>query len=186
VAVTICVPALHWGVLRKLEPDAPSPRERLEVIRRLSRAGIACGLRIDPVLPGATDRLHQLRRLIETAAACGALWVDARGLGLPPSRRASILAILGDWRPSLARGYRDRYGVDGRPPRIWEERLRAVVASLAAERGLALGPWTSSAQVAGDPQLRLPFRTEAGGSGYAGNRRLLRREARAGGLAVAG
>lgn len=63
VSITITTPCEE--VARKLEPGAPSPRERKEAIVKLARCGIPVVLRLDPVIPGINDNPEQWKQLIE-------------------------------------------------------------------------------------------------------------------------
>ena len=165
-AVTVCVPILDPRVVRRLAPGAATPRERLDEIRRLSGAGVPCGLAIDPVLPGVNDRLRQLRRLVSAGARAGARWVTARGVRLSGEEGEGILSAMALWRPALARRYRSRFGPAGEPPRLWEDRLQRMVASLRVEFGLAPGPREALGRESTRLQLHLPFRADAGANEY--------------------
>ena len=79
VRVGISVTSLEDGVSRAMEPRVPSPRRRLETIRRLADAGIPVRIQCAPVVPGLTD--HELEALLEAGAEAGAYaanWVMLR------------------------------------------------------------------------------------------------------------
>lgn len=54
----------HAWLLRRLEPWAPPPEVRLEVLRRLAQAGLRVGLSLAPILPGLTDSESDLDALL--------------------------------------------------------------------------------------------------------------------------
>jgi DNA repair photolyase len=67
------------ALARTIEPWAASPDRRLEVIRRMAKAGVPVGIMIAPVIPGVND--SQLVTLLERAAEAGATragWVLLR------------------------------------------------------------------------------------------------------------
>ena len=79
VRVGISVTTLDASVSRKMEPRVPSPRRRIETIRRLSNAGVQVRLMTSPVVPGLTD--HELEALLEAGADAGAIaasWILLR------------------------------------------------------------------------------------------------------------
>ncbi|NNL17728.1 MAG: PA0069 family radical SAM protein [Boseongicola sp.] len=79
VRVGISVTTLDAKVSRAMEPRVPSPKRRLETIRRLSDAGIPVRIQSAPVVPGLTD--HELESLLEAGAEAGAYaanWVMLR------------------------------------------------------------------------------------------------------------
>jgi len=79
VRVGISVTTLDDKVSRKMEPRVPSPKRRLETIRRLAEAGIPVRIQCAPVVPGLTD--HELEALLDAGAEAGAYaanWVMLR------------------------------------------------------------------------------------------------------------
>jgi DNA repair photolyase len=58
-------------LLRELEPWAPPPEVRLDVMRRLVDAGIEVRFNLAPVLPGLTDREPDLDDLLGRVARAG-------------------------------------------------------------------------------------------------------------------
>ena len=55
VGVTFSVPTLDERIWRTTEPHTAPPRQRLEALRRLARAGISCSVGMAPILPGLSD-----------------------------------------------------------------------------------------------------------------------------------
>ena len=53
---------------RLIEPNAPSPTERLKTVENLIRKGIPVSVRVDPVIPFLNDNFH---RLVSTLANIG-------------------------------------------------------------------------------------------------------------------
>jgi hypothetical protein len=153
IEVGITLATLSHSLSAKLEPGAPSPRHRLEILSRLSAEGISCGLEICPVLPGITDRLATLRNAVQAAARCGATWVRAHGLRLPTAAKPAFFRFLKLERRGLVRRYQARYRGTAEPPRLWSEGLAAMMEELRVEAGLLSRPPVSGP--AG--QLSLPF-----------------------------
>ena len=67
VSVTTLDPVLS----RRMEPRVALPARRLEVIRRLTAAGVQVRAMISPMIPGLSD--HELEPLMEAAAEAGAV-----------------------------------------------------------------------------------------------------------------
>ena len=70
VRVYVSLTSLKNDVSRTLEPRASSPARRLDVIRKLTEAGIPTGVLIAPVIPGITD--EEMESLVEAAGQAGA------------------------------------------------------------------------------------------------------------------
>jgi len=80
-AVSISVTTLDDGLARKMEPRAPAPRRRLQIIQRLATAGIPVRIQISPLIPALTD--HELEAVMEAGATAGATYVNSIPLRLP-------------------------------------------------------------------------------------------------------
>jgi len=79
--VAVSVTTLDVALKRVMEPQAASPRARLETVRRLSEAGVPTGVMVAPVIPALTD--HELEAILEASAAAGARWAGYVLLRLP-------------------------------------------------------------------------------------------------------
>lgn len=128
VLVTIVTLRLH----RKLEPGAPSPEERVEAIRQLSRAGVPTFIFLRPLIPGVN--VDEVEAIVEEGRRAGAIGV-----------------VLGGFRVSERIMQRmERVGIDlsevrRRLPSRWGGRrmvevaiadLKREAASIVAEKGL--------------------------------------------------
>jgi DNA repair photolyase len=79
VRAYISIALLDRELARKLDPRAPSPQRRLEMIKALADAGVPVGVSVAPVIPQLTDK--DLEAILEAAAGHGAsaaTWVMLR------------------------------------------------------------------------------------------------------------
>lgn len=79
VRVGLSVTTLDAGLSRKMEPRAPSPKRRLQVMERLSKAGISVRIMTSPIVPAIND--HEIEALLQAgkdAGAEAASWVMLR------------------------------------------------------------------------------------------------------------
>ena len=79
VRVGVSLTTLDADLSRRMEPRAPVPLRRLEMIRRLSGAGIPVRVMTSPLVPGLTD--HELEKMLEAAQDAGATsasWIMLR------------------------------------------------------------------------------------------------------------
>lgn len=81
VGVTLSVTFWDAEVARAIEPYAAPPRRRVEVIRRLSAAGIPVSVNVAPLIPGLSD--SDLIPILTAAREAGALDAAAIPLRLP-------------------------------------------------------------------------------------------------------
>ena len=135
--VGISVTTLDAGLSRRLEPRAPAPARRLEVIRRLAAAGIPVRAMIAPVIPGLTD--HELEPILTACRDAGAQAASWIALRLP----REVSPLFQDWLAQhvpdraakvMAR-VREMHGGQDYDPQ-WGRRMRGegVWADLIAQR----------------------------------------------------
>jgi len=139
VAVAITITTIDDYTARRIEPGAPTPAERIEAVRMLSRAGIPVTVRVDPVIPNVNDDYDMLRELIRRVAEAGALQVTTSTYKAKLDNLARMKRAL----PHLAEAFDELYRVRG--VRIHgymylEEKLRfsymKMVKEIAEEFGL--------------------------------------------------
>ena len=98
-AVGISVTTLDAKLSRLMEPRAPAPQRRLQVIRKLSEAGIPVRIMASPMIPALTDpELEAILTAGREAGARHASWIMLR---LP----REVSPLVQDW---LATHYPDR------------------------------------------------------------------------------
>ena len=101
VSVGISITTLDADLKRAMEPQAASPRARLEAVRALSQAGVPAGVLVAPVIPALTD--HEMESILQAGAEAGARWATYILLRLP----YEVKDLFQEW---LAAHYPDRAG----------------------------------------------------------------------------
>ena len=91
VRVFVSIAMLDRELARKLDPRAPSPQRRLQVIKALRDAGVPVGVNVAPVIPQLTDR--DLEAILDAAAAAGARHAAWTMLRLP----LEVAPLFRDW-----------------------------------------------------------------------------------------
>ncbi|MEV6610497.1 intein-containing Rv2578c family radical SAM protein [Kutzneria sp. NPDC051319] len=137
VGLGVSIALLDKEIHRTLEPGTPTPQARLELVRRITDAGLPCGVFIAPVLPGLTDSEQQLDDLLGAIAEAGATGVSTLALHLRPGAKEWFAQWLKREHPSLLPGYRQLYGNESYADRRYRNRLAARVEPLVRKHGLA-------------------------------------------------
>jgi DNA repair photolyase len=129
------------ALARRLDPWAPPPEVRLEVMRRLAEAGLVTWLGLAPILPGITDDERTLDTLLGRVATTGVRHLFSNMLFLRSPTKEKFLRWLAADFPSYMEAYTRAYGervyLKGRYREVIEERvgrLRAKHGFLDAER----------------------------------------------------
>ena len=136
LSINVSLISLRADLLRRLEPWAPPPMVRIEVLRRLVEAGLDVGLSIAPVLPALTDGEQDLDALLERAAAVGVKRVSVIPLWLRSPTKEKYLRFVEADFPRYLEAYRRAY--DGRVylGGPYRERLRMTIDRLRKKHGL--------------------------------------------------
>ena len=164
VGISISLAVLDPQLQPGLEPGTPTPRARLELIRRIREAGLPCGVLVAPILPGLTDGPERLEQIVEELAAAGATTISGVVLHLRPGAREWFFAWLERHRPDLHPRYERLYGRGANAPlpyrREVQERLRAIVDRTRLEsgqfRGAARTDAPTTSAVEAGPELGQP------------------------------
>jgi DNA repair photolyase len=130
VGMGVSLALLDRDLQHRLEPGTPSPRARLDLIRRLSDAGLSCRVMIAPVLPRLTDSDEQLGSLLTKVAEAGAAGVTVLPMHLRSGTREWFAAWLRREHPHLLDDYRDLYGNGSYVHRGYRDELADRVTRL--------------------------------------------------------
>jgi DNA repair photolyase len=119
-----------------LEPGTPSPSARLELVHRITEAGLSCGVMVAPVLPLLTDSTEALDAVLGRIAAAGATGATVLALHLRKGTREWFLGWLAQNHPRLVAPYERLYARGAYVDRRYRESLAARVAPLLRKHGL--------------------------------------------------
>jgi DNA repair photolyase len=136
VGVSVSVGFLDTELWRTVEPGAPAPERRLDVVRAFGEHGIGCGVLMAPVIPFLSDDPAQLRATVRAIAAAGATSVTPLTLHLRPGAREWFMAWLERRHPHLVRRYERLYAGGAYAPKWYQRRITRQVHELAEEYGI--------------------------------------------------
>ncbi len=139
VAVAITITTHREEISRKIEPFAPPPKERIKVIKILSREGVPVIVRIDPILPGINDDYNDLKTLIKLCSSYGAVQITSSTFKARSDSFKRVLQVF----PELRNLYRELYLEKGEKihgymymHREVRENILRMVRELVLEEGL--------------------------------------------------
>jgi len=139
IAVSLVSP--HAALLRRVEPWAPPPDVRLEVVRRLVDAGIDAGVTVAPILPGLTDSERDLDLLVREVKATGARHVSWTLLFLRSPTREIWLEWLAREFPDRVAAYERAYARRSHLGGAYAARLRERMRRICARHGVPVRPF---------------------------------------------
>lgn len=136
LCVQVSLNSLDAFLLRRVEPWAPPPEVRLEVLRRLVEAGLRVGLSLSPILPGITDQDESLDALIGRAAAVGVRRMWGSLLFLRSPTKEKYLDFVAREFPRYLEAYRRAYAVSSHLQGAYRKRIEQTVRRLREKHGL--------------------------------------------------
>jgi DNA repair photolyase len=136
VGISFSIGTLDRDVWKLTEPGTPPPDRRVEALRRMTEAGIACGVLVAPVLPGLSDRPGQLEEVVEACAAAGAASIHGVALHLRGPMRTHYIDWLAGVRPDLIGLYRARFARGAYQEQARRDRIDEVVRVAARRCGV--------------------------------------------------
>jgi DNA repair photolyase len=139
VGVSLSIGFLDETLWRSVEPGTPSPRRRVDVVRRFADAGFRVGILLAPVLPGLTDTAESIEQTVTALAAAGAASVYPIALHLRPGAKQWYAAWLGREHPELLPRYRELFGDRAYLPKSYQDELSARVRLAARRHSIGAG-----------------------------------------------
>ena len=136
VGVSFSVGFVDERLWRSVEPGTPSPRRRLDAVRRLTDAGFQVGVLMAPVLPLLTDTDESVEETVAAIAAAGARSVTPLVLHLRPGAREWYAEWLARTSPQLVPRYRELYRGGSYVPKAFGNELTERVRRVARQHGL--------------------------------------------------
>lgn len=134
VTVFFSVPTLDERAWRETEPHTPSPRARLEGVRKMNEAGVPSGILIAPLMPGINDSPEQVGEILRIAEDAGAISAPAMPLHLRPGVKEVFFGWMRAHRPDLMPRYEELYRNRSYVPAAEKKRIAEIVDSVRPPR----------------------------------------------------
>jgi DNA repair photolyase len=136
VGISFSVGFVDQTLWRSVEPGTPSPRRRLEAVRRFADAGFDVTVLMAPILPGLTDNDESIEATVAAIAGAGAGSVVPITLHLRPGTREWYSTWLARAHPELVERYRDVYGNRSYSSKAFQRDIGDRVTEVARRYGL--------------------------------------------------
>jgi DNA repair photolyase len=137
--VTLTITTDNDNISKVLEPNAPSPSERLKAAETLIRKGIPTSARIDPIIPFVNDNPESL---IDNLASIGVKHITSSTYKIKPDNWKRFSIALPKIAEKLKPFYFEKGEKIGRCtylPKEWRLKLMKKVGVLAKNYGIQFG-----------------------------------------------
>lgn len=85
--VALSITTLNEKIAKMLEPNAPTPKRRLDVVNEFSNAGVLVGVWLTPIIPCITDDDENIACVVKAAKESGAKFVLGGALDMRASQK---------------------------------------------------------------------------------------------------
>ena len=163
LSINITITTPDADLARILEPRAPRPDLRFQIVKRLREAGLRVGILCSPLLPGITDNIHALEAMARHAKEADACFFYANPLFLKPCSKGVFLAFVREHFPALESSYERRYQDAAFVSKAYRKRVADLVDVVT--RKYDLGPrfpqdLTPPPSSISEQELSAPIQTE--------------------------
>ena len=122
--ITVSISTLDEEIAKIFEPNAPRPKERLEVLYKLREEGFFAGVAYIPVLPFISDSKEELEEMISKAKEYDASYVFVGALTLYGEGKELYYKAIKKHFPELLPKY-ERFRFKGYQKKL-EERAKKI------------------------------------------------------------
>jgi len=136
VLITFSFSTLNPEISKIFEPGAPSPLERLKVLKEVRDAGFKAGAAYIPVLPFISDTEEELERMIGVAKEFGADYIFVGALTLYGSGKELYYRALERYFPEHLPKYERLYLGRGEPPLSYRRKLETISRRICVEKNV--------------------------------------------------
>lgn len=127
LTINITITTLDAQLARILEPRAPRPDLRVNVVATLRRSGLCTGVLCSPLMPGITDSYAAIDSVALAAKHADASFFHASPLFLKPGSKHVFEEFLQQHFPEQAEAYRARYEKSAFVSSAYHKRIQQMV-----------------------------------------------------------
>jgi DNA repair photolyase len=124
--VTISLISLDDSVASIFEKNAPSPKQRLQIIEKLSNNGIKAGVAIIPILPFIVE-YKSLEKIIKESCKKQAQYILYKHLELKGDQKNIFFEVLKNFYPNLVNQYEELYKDSYMPKQTFIKNLNKTL-----------------------------------------------------------
>ncbi|MCD6483885.1 MAG: DUF1848 family protein [Candidatus Odinarchaeota archaeon] len=136
VAVMFTITTMNPVIASKLEPFAPSPKQRIDAARRLIDAGIPVGVRVDPIILGINDNYESISAVVKECARIGCVHIVSSTYKPRADNWKRMMTTFPEIMKKTKRFYSEKVGYTTYMQKNIRLELMKTVRDLALKYGL--------------------------------------------------
>lgn len=139
-SVAMTVTTMDEGLAKVLEPDAPTPKERMEAVGILNSFGIIAGLLVMPQIPFLMEDREHLENIIKACKTYDVQFIyPAFGMTMRDGQREYFYNKLEAYDKSLVPKYKKRYGDNYQASCVNSKKMYQYFHKRCKEENLFIG-----------------------------------------------
>lgn len=135
--VSLFLPGLDEKITRIFEPESPTPKERINVIRQLKENDIRTGVALSPVIPYISDSEEGLRSTIKELSHLKVDYIVPQILDLKDEYRSNFVQAIKKHYPKHLIKYKKLYELGPEPDVRYERRILRRINKIIEEEGIS-------------------------------------------------
>ena len=136
VAVMFTITTMDSDLASRLEPFAPTPKQRVNAAKKLINAGIPVGVRLDPIILSINDSLESMKEVIKKCAEVGCKHVVSSTYKPRPDNWKRMVSSFPEAMNKTKKLYSERIGHTLYLQQKIRRRIMERVRELAVEYNL--------------------------------------------------
>ncbi|MEZ4972501.1 MAG: radical SAM protein [Cyclobacteriaceae bacterium] len=138
--ISFSISTLDEKLAKRLEPGAPSPKQRLQTMQSLRQKGLTAGLNCIPMLPFISDTENEMENMVIAAKEHNASYILMGGLTLfgdnPGDSKPRYYKFLNESYPHLVSEYKKLYRIFPMPRKGYTSQIDQKVKQLCSKHGV--------------------------------------------------
>jgi len=126
--VTVSITTLNENISNIFEKNVPLPKERLQIVEKLSENEIRSGIAIMPILPFIVE--EELEDIVEVASKYKADYILYKHLELKGDQKTVFLKTLEKFNSNLINRYKELYKDSYMPSKTYILNLKDILDKL--------------------------------------------------------
>lgn len=137
ITISISISTPDAKIAKLLEPDAPTPKERFDIVKKLNKEGIPCGITFMPVMPFISDSEKVIEQMYSTAKDIGAKYILDSSLTLRDHQMDYFMEFMRKTKlKRYIKRYQKLYATGYTPKTKYVQKVNRIMFDMSREHDI--------------------------------------------------